>query len=149
MEEKLDKIKVWTNNHSHHGMGFFGWLALVFIVLKLTGYINWSWWYVLAPIWAPAVAILSLLAIVLGVLAVYAYFDKKQSKETADIDSYTIIISKDPIEEKTDTVTDKNTAETGAKKKKSKRKPRTKENGGESITTEKSGSTQGTETANK
>lgn len=149
MEEKLDKIKVWTNNHSHHEMGFFGWLALVLIVLKLTGYINWSWGYVLAPIWAPAVVILSLLVVVLGVLAVYAYFDKKQSKETADIDSYTIIISKDPIEEKTDTVTDKNTAETSTKKKKSKRKPRTKENGGESITTEKSGSTQGTETANK
>lgn len=28
-------------------------LAIVFIVLKLTNYINWSWWWVLSPIWIP------------------------------------------------------------------------------------------------
>ena len=33
------------------GNGFFGLLGIVFIVLKLTGYINWSWWIVLSPIW--------------------------------------------------------------------------------------------------
>lgn len=33
------------------GIGFFGLLGIVFIVLKLTGYINWSWWIVLSPIW--------------------------------------------------------------------------------------------------
>jgi hypothetical protein len=26
------------------GMGFLGWLTLTFIVLKLIGYISWSWW---------------------------------------------------------------------------------------------------------
>lgn len=31
-------------------MGFSGWLTLAFIILKLTGYIDWSWWWVLCPI---------------------------------------------------------------------------------------------------
>lgn len=33
------------------GPNFFGVLTLIFITLKLTGYINWSWWWVLAPLW--------------------------------------------------------------------------------------------------
>ena len=36
---------------SSGGIGFCGLLGIVFIVLKLTGYINWSWWIVLSPIW--------------------------------------------------------------------------------------------------
>lgn len=35
------------------GVGFFGLLTLVFIVLKLTGVISWSWCWVLAPLWIP------------------------------------------------------------------------------------------------
>jgi hypothetical protein len=31
-------------------MGFSWWLTLAFIVLKLTGYIDWSWWLVISPI---------------------------------------------------------------------------------------------------
>lgn len=33
------------------GIGFFGLLTLVFIVLKLIGKITWSWIWVLSPIW--------------------------------------------------------------------------------------------------
>lgn len=33
------------------GVGFLGLLALIFITLKITGFINWSWLWVLAPIW--------------------------------------------------------------------------------------------------
>ena len=33
------------------GPNFLGLLTLIFITLKLTGYINWSWWWVLAPLW--------------------------------------------------------------------------------------------------
>lgn len=29
----------------------WGLLTIVFIALKLTGYISWSWWWVLAPMW--------------------------------------------------------------------------------------------------
>lgn len=34
-------------------MDFLGLLTLLFIALKLTGYIAWSWYWVLAPMWLP------------------------------------------------------------------------------------------------
>jgi hypothetical protein len=30
-------------------------LGLIFITLKLTGHITWSWWWVLTPFWIPMV----------------------------------------------------------------------------------------------
>ena len=42
-----------SNPVVYGGIGFFEALALIFIVLKLTGTITWSWWWVLAPIWIP------------------------------------------------------------------------------------------------
>ena len=35
------------------GIGFSGLLTVAFIVLKLTNYISWSWWWVISPIWIP------------------------------------------------------------------------------------------------
>ncbi len=49
------------------GVSFFALLAILFIGLKLTGNIDWSWWWVLAPLWMPAVFGL---LVVLGGLAV-------------------------------------------------------------------------------
>ena len=40
-------------NKTTGGIGFFGALALVFIVLKLCNVINWSWIWVLSPLWLP------------------------------------------------------------------------------------------------
>jgi len=34
---------------SSSGIGFFGLLTIAFIILKLTGYITWSWWLILLP----------------------------------------------------------------------------------------------------
>lgn len=31
------------------GVGFLAVLTIVFVVLKLTGTVNWSWWLVLLP----------------------------------------------------------------------------------------------------
>ncbi len=45
------------------GIGLGGALFLVFLVLKLTGVIGWSWWWVTAPIWIP---------LVLGLIAIFA-----------------------------------------------------------------------------
>ena len=48
------------------GIGFSGLLTIVFITLKLTGYIDWSWWWVLSPLWIPfavGMTIIVLLAI--------------------------------------------------------------------------------------
>lgn len=45
--------------------GFLGWLTLLFIGLKLTGYISWSWWWVLSPLWGPVVVVLGLCVVYL------------------------------------------------------------------------------------
>jgi len=38
-----------VSSSSSSGTGFVGLLTIVFIVLKLTGYIQWSWFWVLSP----------------------------------------------------------------------------------------------------
>lgn len=38
-------------NNSSSGIGISGMLLLIFIVLKLTHVINWSWWWVISPLW--------------------------------------------------------------------------------------------------
>lgn len=45
------------------GIGFTGLLAIVFIVLKLTKVISWSWWWVLCPIWIPTALVVVLLLV--------------------------------------------------------------------------------------
>tara|TARA_R110000772_G_scaffold16270_4_gene46424 strand:- start:6621 stop:6812 length:192 start_codon:yes stop_codon:yes gene_type:complete len=37
------------------GVGFFGLLAVLFIGLKLTNVIAWSWWWVMMPLYGPVV----------------------------------------------------------------------------------------------
>ena len=51
------------------GIGFSGLLAVAFIVLKLMNVIDWSWWWVLAPLWIP-VAIYLFILFVIFVVAV-------------------------------------------------------------------------------
>lgn len=47
-----------------------GILGLIFITLKLTGYITWSWLWVLAPFWIPlAIALFIFLLFAIGVAA--------------------------------------------------------------------------------
>jgi hypothetical protein len=41
-------------------VSFLPLLALLFIGLKLGGVITWSWWWVLAPLWIPALMIFAL-----------------------------------------------------------------------------------------
>lgn len=53
------------DNNSSSGIGFCGLLAIVFIVLKLTGYISWSWLWVLAPIWVPIAIVITILLVIL------------------------------------------------------------------------------------
>jgi hypothetical protein len=40
-----------NNGGNNYGIGFCGLLTIVFIVLKLIGYISWSWFWVLSPLW--------------------------------------------------------------------------------------------------
>lgn len=57
-----------NNSSTSSGIGVTGLLGVAFIVLKLTGVIDWSWWWVTSPFWLPVSIILSVLA-VLGVIS--------------------------------------------------------------------------------
>jgi hypothetical protein len=50
------------------GIGFCGLLTVLFIGLKLTGFIAWSWLWVLSPIWIP-IAIVLAIALAAAVIA--------------------------------------------------------------------------------
>jgi len=51
------------------GIGVIGLLGIVFVVLKLCGVINWSWWLVTLPFWGG----LALAALLMGIaLTAYA-----------------------------------------------------------------------------
>lgn len=39
-------------------LGFFSVLTLIFVTLKLTNVIAWSWWWVLSPLWLPWIVLL-------------------------------------------------------------------------------------------
>jgi hypothetical protein len=53
-------------------IGFLGMLALIFITLKLTGYIMWSWVWVLAPLWGGFILGL----VIMFIVVVFAAWEK-------------------------------------------------------------------------
>ena len=42
-----------ANKASSSGLGLGSVLFIIFLILKLTGNINWSWWWVTSPLWVP------------------------------------------------------------------------------------------------
>ena len=71
-----------SSRDSGIGIGFI--LFLVFLVLKLTGTIGWSWWWVFCPLWAP-IALFVAFFLAVGVIwsicsiiiLIYSLFPKK------------------------------------------------------------------------
>ena len=63
-----------SSNRNSSSLGICGVLTIVFIVLKLVGVINWSWLWVLCPLW-----INILLAII--VLVVILIIDKRTNNK--------------------------------------------------------------------
>ena len=57
---------------NNNNIGFLGILTIVFIVLKLTEFIEWSWLWVLAPLWISA----SLVIVLLTILFIYGLIIK-------------------------------------------------------------------------
>lgn len=55
-------------------------LFLVFLVLKLTGNIDWSWWWVTAPLWIPITLILIILIIMLVTAVLVSVFNAIRRK---------------------------------------------------------------------
>lgn len=62
-------------------IGFFWALTLIFIVLKLTNVIAWSWWWVLSPILIPGgICVAAVLIMLLG-YAVVRVFDRRKTDD--------------------------------------------------------------------
>lgn len=59
-----------SSSSSSGGIGVFGLLGVLFVGLKLTGYIDWSWWLVTMPFWIG-------IPIVLLLVIVYAFVTYK------------------------------------------------------------------------
>lgn len=52
------------DNNKSTGITFTGLLTIAFIVLKLTGQITWSWWWVLSPVWLSFALVMLILFII-------------------------------------------------------------------------------------
>lgn len=63
-----------NSSSNSSGIGFCGFLSLLFIGLKLTGYITWPWVWVLSPLWIP-LAIFLFIALLAAI--VYFFFADK------------------------------------------------------------------------
>ena len=58
-----------ANNNTSNGLGLGTVLFIVFLILKLTGNIDWSWWWVTSPLWIP----LALGVVVMGIMGLIIY----------------------------------------------------------------------------
>lgn len=57
-----------SKSNSGTGLSLSAVLFIVFLVLKLTGNIDWSWWWVTSPLWIPFALGLALVGVVLLVI---------------------------------------------------------------------------------
>lgn len=68
LEKYYCELKSMKNNNStNSGIGFTGFLTLIFICLKLCNIIKWSWLWVLSPIWISVLIIIVLIIIIKAV----------------------------------------------------------------------------------
>lgn len=64
-----------NSNNTGGGMGLGTILFLIFLVLKLTNYIDWSWWWVSAPLWITAILYIVIVTIFV------MFFDKRRGRK--------------------------------------------------------------------
>jgi Flp pilus assembly protein TadB len=57
------------SSNSGNGIGFGSLLFLTFLVLKLTHVIDWSWWWITAPLWGSLVALLVIFGVAFLVIS--------------------------------------------------------------------------------
>lgn len=56
------------SNSNSGGIGLAGATFIVFLVLKLTHNIDWSWWWITSPLWIP-VALVFVIVLIAGIVA--------------------------------------------------------------------------------
>lgn len=70
-----------SSSASGGGVGVLGLLGVAFIVLKLTGYLTWSWLWVLAPFWIPISLGLLVFAGVYGWILFQEWRDEQRAEK--------------------------------------------------------------------
>lgn len=68
-----------TNTTNGGGIGFIGLLTILFIGLKLTGYINWSWIWVVSPIWISICSLLLIAGMCYGIVWILERDNRKRN----------------------------------------------------------------------
>lgn len=59
-----------------NGISLSGVLTIVFVVLKLVGVIDWSWWWVLSPVWIPIALWIAIIGVVYLVALIVTLFTR-------------------------------------------------------------------------
>ena len=62
LEDKFKELEEKITNFKPK-FPFTGLLTLLFVAAKLFGYIDWSWWWVFAPLWIEAAIVLVLIVL--------------------------------------------------------------------------------------
>lgn len=63
-----------SKNNSSTGLSITSVLFIVFLVLKLTGNIDWSWWWVTSPLWIPIALVLGIVFLAVMIVIVALIF---------------------------------------------------------------------------
>jgi hypothetical protein len=69
-----------NNTTNGGGIVFIGLLTILFIGLKLTGYINWSWIWVVSPMWISACLTLLIVGACYGIFWLYEMDTRKRDR---------------------------------------------------------------------
>jgi hypothetical protein len=59
-----------ASKNSNSGLSLPGVLFIIFLILKLTGNIDWSWWWVTSPLWIPVCLFFGVVFVLIGVILV-------------------------------------------------------------------------------
>jgi hypothetical protein len=79
-----------ASKNSNSGLSLPGVLFIIFLILKLTGNIDWSWWWVTSPLWMPILVFIGLVFVFIGIVLVALAFGasmediKLKSKEISN-----------------------------------------------------------------
>ena len=73
-----------SKNTSNTGLGLSSVLTIIFVVLKLVGVINWSWWWVFSP----TLIDIGLVVIILIGFAIYEVHENKSISKKGKQDKW-------------------------------------------------------------
>ena len=76
----MTKNPTTTSNVSFVNSGILTVMFIVFLTLKLTGNIDWSWWWVTSPLWLPLVLVFGLVILLLIFGIILLHRGRKKQK---------------------------------------------------------------------